>query len=1311
MKNIRPLNTDWRIFALLFAACSLLFLLGCRSPMEPNIAESETGKGTLLLAIREHGVGRTILPEISMNDFVSFSLAFVAEDAGVPNVYDIWTIGSGEIGLVPGTWDLHITAYLLGETWEDLRPAASGSLLGIEVPSGGTVAGNVVLSPIRGGSGTFSWGNINFPGGTITATMEITCVGEGDVPFSQTFYFIGGAETPPSSLSLYTGQYRVTFTLYGADGERMVVSAILHIYQNMESILPMAFIPSNFPSSLLDIVLGSWNGSYWDFVRDDVTPWCFAFLGIEGIDGGNFDDIVDWFDYLSTPTTIPNDLGGLKALVDAAIIVMARGVLSTGNYGSRSGAESAITRLVRNGTEIRFAWPSSDTVRVQLGDYEVEIVFDDDIRPDLLVPGDSLADQFTWLQAFAQSGGFYLIEVTNDTSLAPQWLDFPGGSDITVTLRGDGPMRTVSLSGSGSLFWVGGGVTLVLDDSITLNGIHDNTHPLVWVSYGGSLVMNAGSRIVGNTNIGAGPRGAGVNVAAGGVFTMNGGEISNNHSTDYATAWPGGGGVLVSSSGYADTDARFTMNGGTITGNTTVWQGGGVAIYHGTFVMYDGSITGNTSYSGGGGVFVADSGTFAMYGGAISNNHTAEWGGGVFAQGSFTMYTGATISGNTASAAGGAYASWVGTFVMYGGAISNNHTTGWGGAVIVSGEETMFTMHGGEIFGNTGYSGGAVDVIHHSTFAMHGGEISDHTASRNGGAVNVNGYGTFTMSGGDILGNTANAGGGVYVGWNGTFVMGGGTISNNHATGWPGGGGVTVSGETAMFTMNVGATISGNTSGGGGGGVSVAHSGTFAMNGGTISNNDTTGWPGGGGVIVRGGDSSFTMHGGAISGNTSLPIAGGVSIDGGTFTMHGGAISGNTANPNADDWSSGGGVRIASTIVDSSIVAYGTFTMYGGEISDNIAATIPGGWTSGGGLTVTNTSTFTMRGGTISDNEASAGAGVHVEGNSTFTMQNGEIFENTASQNGGAVNIGGNSVFAMQNGEIFGNTSLQNGGGVRIATGSTFAMHGGEIFDNTALVSGGGVRVDSGGVFQISNGVIHGSNANQSLRNTAPSGAALWGMAEHGTFPADVFSRTGDLITTNNTVNVANGVALQGGIPQGGQVIDLTPAAGNYLGVITATGVPFALLITDAGEFVELHIDSYNEVHGLDLMFGPHSGFHPGIVDLYTAGLVTFGGTYTITMEGRAAWLPEGDVRIVPWPAGHPDQPGSEYQGSRVALSAGELEFYLEFEFTPQAGDDYGRVRILIADVATTIILTSVVIRNAGGDVVWSLAEALMSPL
>lgn len=69
-----------------------------------------------------------------------------------------------------------------------------------------------------------------------------------------------------------------------------------------------------------------------------------------------------------------------------------------------------------------------------------------------------------------------------------------------------------------------------------------------------------------------------------------------------------GGGVYVN-------DGTFTMNGGTIAGNTAKYDGGGVYVWGGTFNMFGGSITGNTAGSLGGGVHVAGSGcTFNIKG-------------------------------------------------------------------------------------------------------------------------------------------------------------------------------------------------------------------------------------------------------------------------------------------------------------------------------------------------------------------------------------------------------------------------------------------------------------------------------------------------------------------------------------------------------------------------------------------------------------------------------------------------------------------------------------------------------------------------
>ena len=137
-------------------------------------------------------------------------------------------------------------------------------------------------------------------------------------------------------------------------------------------------------------------------------------------------------------------------------------------------------------------------------------------------------------------------------------------------------------------------------------------------------------------------RGFGSGVRVYGTFTMNGGTISGN------TAGYGGGGVLV--------NGTFTMNGGTISSNTADY-GGGVSVEGGAFTMNGGTISNNTAsgnIGSGGGVNVISAGTFTMNGGTISDN-TASSGGGVYINGlTFTM-TGGTITGNTAGSAGGVY--------------------------------------------------------------------------------------------------------------------------------------------------------------------------------------------------------------------------------------------------------------------------------------------------------------------------------------------------------------------------------------------------------------------------------------------------------------------------------------------------------------------------------------------------------------------------------------------------------------------------------------------------------------------------------
>jgi hypothetical protein len=463
---------------------------------------------------------------------------------------------------------------------------------------------------------------------------------------------------------------------------------------------------------------------------------------------------------------------------------------------------------------------------------------------EITVIGSTLAEKLQWIQDNAQSNTIYTIEVNADEAIDPHELSYTDKNAITIQLEGKGGEKVISLSQIESwdalnhLFAVDSGVTLILDNNITLQG--DSIRLVVKVNSGGTLIMNTGAKISG----GHGFRGGGGVYVDGGTFTMNDGEISGNTAGGY-----GGGGVYVDG-------GTFTMNGGEISNNTFSSQGsaygGGVYVDNGTFTMTDGKISGNTASSSsnsssnssnGGGVYVGSNGTFTMEGGEISDNNT-------------------TYSVTSSRNGGGVYVRNGGIFTMSDGEISGN--TAYSGGGVYVGSNGTFTMEGGEISGNTG---GGVYNMSGVTFTMTGGKISDNNSvnSSSGSGVYM-GSGTFTMNDGEISGNTG--GSGVYMA-SGTFTMSNGEISGN--TGGWGGGGVYVGGyqdNLGTFTMESG-EISGNIANVRGGGVYVSEYGTFTMNNGEISGNTTTDSAnstyGGGGVYV-GLYGTFTKSNGTIYG-------------------------------------------------------------------------------------------------------------------------------------------------------------------------------------------------------------------------------------------------------------------------------------------------------------------------------------------------------------------------------------------------------------------------------------------------------------
>jgi hypothetical protein len=296
---------------------------------------------------------------------------------------------------------------------------------------------------------------------------------------------------------------------------------------------------------------------------------------------------------------------------------------------------------------------------------------------DSLPGNSSLAESFDWLDTNAEEGGAYILMVSGNETVTPKTLSY-GGKKVRLILKGDGPTSAYSLDSTGSLFTVGEGVTLELED-ITLQGRSDNNVSLVWVD-GGALIMNTGSKIAGNRAQQAQSEIAGgVTLKNNSFLTMNGGEISGNGFVSSAHDNSGSGGV------YMD-DSTFVMNSGKITGNTP---------------------TSNHSLGMAAGIFMGKNSSFTMYGGEISHNTLT-----------YTQFNGMKVGGVIVG--GGC------VFTMYGGVITGNTETGpggrgWGagGVYVGSGSAeiaaSVFTMHGGVISANRSvshtFSAGGVCLI------------------------------------------------------------------------------------------------------------------------------------------------------------------------------------------------------------------------------------------------------------------------------------------------------------------------------------------------------------------------------------------------------------------------------------------------------------------------------------------------------------------------------------------------------------------------------------------------------------------------
>jgi hypothetical protein len=514
------------------------------------------------------------------------------------------------VALLPGTYTLAVFGYSSPyEAENGGTPVVNGGAASFPVETGTNPDVAVNLTAAQNGTGTLRY-TLTYPTNPAVSGGRIYVEQLGG-PYTKLIIpeiWNDGRTSAGTLPNLSSGYYQVT--VYLSNGRIAIKSDLAHIYDGLETDANFVFDLSSFA----DVA--------------DLSPLKTAITAAKAA-ASDVRISADGAGITAGHTWVPQT--ALDALNDA--IALAETI--TANYGAGL-ANTAVNVAATALNAAVFAFNSA-CVTVG-GDYTpganlgLYVGASPIPEPDA---GTTLASALAWLKDNAVSDTEYTVLLGDDETLPPWELGgssgtnmaFNGLTGVTLVLRGDTAERVIQLSEQGSLFIIHGGITLILDQNITLRGRSDNNTSLVEMY--GALEMKAGAKIIGNT-ASSNYSGGGVRVSYG-TFTMSGGEISDNT----ASSDDSGGGVYV---GY---DGTFTMSSGEIRGNTaSSYSGGGVRVF-GTFTMSGGEISGNiaSSYSGGG--VRVSGGTFTMSGGEISGNTASsnDSGGGVYVDdnGTFAM--------------------------------------------------------------------------------------------------------------------------------------------------------------------------------------------------------------------------------------------------------------------------------------------------------------------------------------------------------------------------------------------------------------------------------------------------------------------------------------------------------------------------------------------------------------------------------------------------------------------------------------------------------------------------------------------------
>ena len=227
--------------------------------------------------------------------------------------------------------------------------------------------------------------------------------------------------------------------------------------------------------------------------------------------------------------------------------------------------------------------------------------------------------------------------------------------------RGGGLVMPIVLAG-------GDNPSVTITNSTVSGNTADHPGGGLWVamSFASSSAVQpeiqiTGSTLSNNHSTCAGCAGGGVSVSVGNL-TISASTLSGN------TALGDGGGVAVGRSPDADipVNAVFTLDESTVSGNTAGGQGGGVSVQVDQALIEDSRLSGNTATGDGGGVSAGgvfnatrvSSGQMQIRASTLSGNSSASSGGAVklsYPDGSRVQMLNSTVDGNVANVSGGGF--------------------------------------------------------------------------------------------------------------------------------------------------------------------------------------------------------------------------------------------------------------------------------------------------------------------------------------------------------------------------------------------------------------------------------------------------------------------------------------------------------------------------------------------------------------------------------------------------------------------------------------------------------------------------------